>query len=84
MNQPSVQVACISLTLAQLLILRRVYHDSKKRPEIFVIETNQVDWDVLVAYRLLYRRAATFPTGEMNFEYRLAPNGAAFMKALEA
>jgi hypothetical protein len=85
MNQPSVQaVPGIALTLAQLLILRHVYRDTQKRPEIFVLEHNLVDWDVLVAYRLLYRRSSELPSGKPCFEYKLAPNGFTFMKALEA
>jgi hypothetical protein len=83
MSQAPVQVAPIALTLAQLLILSRVYRDSQKHPEVFTVETNLVDWDVLVAYKLLYRRTAKFPSGKVSFEYKLAPNGAAFMKALE-
>lgn len=83
MNQFPLQVATISLTLAQLLILRRVYQETKKHPIVFTIEKGFVDWDVLVAYRLLYRRAAKFPTGEKHIEYKLTPLGATFMKSLE-
>lgn len=82
MNEAPVQAASVALTLSQLLILRRVYQGSKKHPQAFILDFIAVDWEVLAAYQLIQRSIAETPTGKTSYEYRLAPNGLAFMKAL--
>lgn len=75
----SLPMGQIALTLSQLLILRRVYQESKKHPMTFTLEAGFVDWDVLVAYRLLERLTVS----DECFDYRITPLGNTFMKALE-